>query len=106
MPPLKASTSALRDGARIDRHVRVRELLIQLHREFEIGGRALDPAERRVGTRLAVKGAVHLDGVEALRIEAQLVETALAVLGQRIEDAVPRTLAGGGNSSRMCRSAT
>ena len=93
-PALERIDVGLRDGTGIDGHVRVGELLVHLHRELEVPRRALDPAEGGVGARLAIEGAVHLDGVEALRVEAQLVKAAFAVLGQRIEDAVPRTLAG------------
>src|SRR5687768_7478412 len=79
----------------VDGHTGMRELLIQLHRELEILRRAFHPSEGGVGAGLAVKGAVDLDGVEALGIEAQLVKAAFAILGKRVEDAVPGALAGG-----------
>ena len=59
---------------RLAEHLRVRELLIQLERELEARRRALRPAARDLGPRLAVEGRVHLDGVEVLGVEAQLVE--------------------------------
>jgi hypothetical protein len=73
-PPLNASTSAWVTGPGSIDMLGVREFLVQLDREFEVGGCAFHPAQRRVGARLAVKRAVHLHGVEALRIEAQLVK--------------------------------
>ena len=61
----------------------MRELLIQLHREFETGRRARGPASRHVGPRLSVEGGIDFDGVEVLRIERQLVEPLAASAGTR-----------------------
>ena len=94
---------------RLTKHLRVRELLIQLQRELEARRRALDPAARDVGPRLTVERRVHLDGVEVFGVEAQLVEPlgpgALGA-GRRVEEAVPLALARSGSSSPTCRCAS
>src|SRR4030095_1641433 len=79
-----------RDGAGIVRHQWVSELLIELDREVEMHGRALDPAERGRGARWTVERTVDFDGVEALRIETELVQAATPMRGEAIENAVPR----------------
>src|SRR5215510_2958667 len=75
----------------------MRELLIELQRELEVCWCPLDPAAGDLGARLAVERRVHLDGVEVLGIEAQLIETGRAGLlrsGRGIEESVPLPLAG------------
>jgi hypothetical protein len=62
----------------------MRELLIELQRELEARWRALDPAACDVGARLAVEGRVHLDGVEVLGVEAQLIEPGRAAFFERV----------------------
>ena len=97
----RSSSGPSDPGARLERclaeHLRVRELLIELERELEARRRPLRPGARHLGARLPVEGRVHLDGVEVLGVEAQLVEVlragALRSRG-RIEEAVPRPLAG------------
>src|SRR5262245_13303210 len=84
-----------RDRALIVGHQRVRELLVELDGEVEVRRRALDPTKRRGRPRLAVKCAVHLDAVEPLGIEAELVEATIAIFRIGIEDAVPGAAAGG-----------
>src|SRR5262249_2552699 len=71
-------------------------LLIELEREVEPGGRAGSPPARHVSTGLPVKRAIHLDCIEMLRIERELVESvgALALRSRlRVEETVPRPFA-------------
>ena len=51
----------------------VGERLIELDRELEARRRLRDPPGGRASARLAVEGRVHLDGVEVLGVERQLV---------------------------------
>src|SRR5262249_4756512 len=73
-------------------HARVRELLIELHGELEAGRRPLGPRAADLRARLPVERRVHFDRVEVLRVVRELVEPVPPRL--RIEDAVPRALAG------------
>ena len=68
----EAGGEGVRDS--LPEHLRVREFLIQLDRELEAGRRPLGPAAADLCPRLAVEGRVHLDRVEVLGVEAQLVE--------------------------------
>src|SRR4029450_4917912 len=63
------------------------ELLIQLHGKQEVCGRPLQPATSHPGVRHAIEGRIPLDGVEALGVVAQLVESASA--SRRVEHAIP-----------------
>ena len=66
------------------------EFLVALDGELEIGRRTPRPTERDVSAWLAVERAVDLDDVEALGVEGEFVEPALAVVRERIADAIPR----------------
>src|SRR6266850_5950692 len=79
------------------KHLRVREFLIELQREVEAGRRAFGPPSRHLVARLAVEGGIHLDRIEVLGVETQLVElvgSGALRTGLRIEQAVPGSLAG------------
>src|SRR5688572_14356783 len=75
----------------------MRELLEQLQRELEARGCALDPFLDGRDRGHAIERGVHLDGVEMLRVERELVELRGAARPARrrlrIEDPVPRALA-------------
>ena len=83
----------------------MREFLIELDRELEARRRALGPAARDLGARLPVERRVHLDRVEVLGVEAQLVEAPVParLRARRIEEAVPGARAPSGSSTPTCR---
>ena len=84
-------------GQRVDdpflEHARVGELLIQLHRELEAVRRPIRPRARHLRARLTVEGRIHLDGVEVLRVERELVEALRPLPRRRVEHTVPRPAA-------------
>ena len=55
-------------------HRGMRELAIELQREFKALGSPAGPSSRDVTLRLPVEGCVDLDGVEMVRIEGELIE--------------------------------
>ena len=59
--------------------------LMKLHGELEARGRASDPSETHVRSRLTVKVEIHLHGVEAFGVEVELVEARLAVGRPRVK---------------------
>ena len=83
---------------RIPEHRWMRELLAQLYGKIKAWTRPLDPGATTSGPALPVERRVHLDGIEVLRVEAELVEIARSVTlraRRRVEQAVPRAFSGG-----------
>jgi len=91
---LAAATGGQAAGQPLLEHAGVRELLIQLDRELEPRRRARDPGARHLGARLAVERRVHLDRVEVLGVERELVKALRPTPRRRIENTVPRAFAG------------
>ena len=94
-PALERIDICLGDGAGIDRHAGMCELLEHFHGELEAGRSALCPPQGDVRPRLAVEGAVDLNAVEALGVEGEFVEAPGPILGAGVEDAVPGAPAAG-----------
>src|SRR5262249_15901814 len=83
---LDAGVEALEPRAELPQPLDVRQVARRLHGEEEAGRALLDPVGDRRAARQPVEGRVHLDGVEALRVEAGPLP-----LGQpgRVENRVP-----------------
>src|SRR5690606_423751 len=75
-------------------HLRVRELLEELHGEQEARWGSARPAQRGLWRLDAVEGRVDLDGVEPLSVGREFVEAAAAArAGCGIEQALPGAFA-------------
>src|SRR5262245_32117474 len=85
----------------------MRELLIELECELEVGRGPLCPGSGDVGLRLTVERGVHLDGVEMLCVVRELIERLRSRPAWWIEDPVPRPFprrivpAGGPDAERL-----
>ncbi len=79
------------DATALQVHVRMRELLVELHGELEVVGRAPAPALGERDLRHPIERGVDLDAPEPPGVERQLVEPTWPRL--RIEHAIPRALA-------------
>ena len=84
-------------------HPRMRELLVQLDREFEARRRFRHPLGGDVRRQIAIERRVHLHGAKSVRIPGEFVHAAPG-LGRRIDDAGPRTRGPADSANRRCRS--